>query len=254
MLKDYLGLPEEVDGITLYPIKVLDWEEFSSEAYRFLPYGYDFLKFRLKASSEVKLFDFLVAIISDEIETSKSQNHTLLDGLEKMFSLITRQNVRGFVDTKNQEWWFELEDGGRITKHNYDSIRDIVMRQNLIFEPVVAPDELSQKMIDDAIAILNKKGSPSDLEAMICAVCNSKGISAKEMEHYTYYQLRADFEMSQRLDFSRAIHVYRAQGATVEPPNIADKLSIHENPYGRERLFRRSDRKDDEKLRQMMQN
>ena len=253
MLKDYLGMPEEVQGIALYPIKVLDWEEFAPEAYRFLPYGYDFLKFRLKASSDIKLFDFLVAIISDEIVNSKSKSHQLLDGIEKMFSLITRQTVKGYLNTKNQEWWFELEDGSKINKDNYDEIREVVMRQNLIFEPLVAPDEFSQKLIDDAIAILNKKGSPSDLEAMICAVCNSKGVSASEMENYTYYQLRADFEMSQRLDYSRAIHVYRAQGATVDPPNIAEALSIHENPYGREKLFKRSDRKDDEKLTKMMQ-
>lgn len=252
MLKDYLGMSDEVKGVKLFPVKVLQWEEFLEVAQLFLPHGYDFLKHRLKASPEVKLFDFLIAIIMDEIITSNNGSHSLLLDFQKLLEIITRQKVTGQVNLKTCDLWFELEDGTRIDRDNYDEIRQVVMRQNLIFEPIIAPDEYSQKLIDNAIAVLSKKGTPSDLEAMICAVCNCKGVSASEMENYTYYQLRADFEMSQRLDYSRAIHVYRSQGATIDPPNIAEELSIHENPYGRERLFKRSDRKDDERLQSMM--
>ena len=45
--------------------------------------------------------------------------------------------------------------------------------------------------------------------------------------------------MISRIETNRAIPIYRANGADVEPMNLTQELSIHKNPYGADVLFRK---------------
>ena len=64
-------------------------------------------------------------------------------------------------------------------------------------------------------------------------------------EDYTFYQLQADYEMELRLEQSRAIPVYRAVGADIEPIVLAEVLSMHEDPYSFDKMFKKNDRQKD---------
>ena len=62
MIKDYLGKSEVVDGIEIFPISVLDWEEFSEVGGKYLLYGYNFINYRLKPHKKMKLFDLVISL------------------------------------------------------------------------------------------------------------------------------------------------------------------------------------------------
>jgi hypothetical protein len=123
------------------------------------------------------------------------------------------------------------------------------MEQNLIFDPIVAPNKKSQDIIDKAIERKKSMGGnvETNIESMIILVSKSRPVT----EDYTYYQLQADYEMVLRLEQSRAIPTYRAVGADIDPIELGAILSIHEDPYSVDKMFKRNDRgKDKEMMKQ----
>lgn len=254
MMKDYLNLPEEVEGIgKIYPISVVEWEEFSRLAQRFLLIGYDHLKYRLQVKEEVKLMDFLIALcLNSNDENERVKN---LESFKRLVEMTTRKAVRFMFDKVSKEWFFFLEekdDGLQINRDNFDTFRQIVMRQNLLFEPLVAPNELGQQAIDEAIERMNRRGSPVDLESMLAVVSMVKGILPHQLTDYSYYQLRADYEVFQRIESNRIIHLYRCQGGKGDDIEMVAPLSIHENPYGFDRLFSKVDAQKENQLQKML--
>ena len=81
---------------------------------------------------------------------------------------------------------------------------------------------------------------------MIVVVSLHKNINLDEL---TYYQLRADYEIITKIEANRAIPLYRVNGAEVDMYNLTDELSIHNNPYGADALFRK--RNDGEMLNKL---
>ena len=254
MLKDYLNLPEEVPGLGyIYPVSIMEWETFSQCARTYLLYSYDFLKYRCELDESVKLLDFIMALILQE--KSEEEGVQSLKQFVQMLSLTFREPVKSFFHTSSQSWVFligEEKDARYLTRDNFDLYRDVVMRQNLLFEPLVAPNEFSQKTIDDAILKMSRRAPETDLESMLALVSVVKGVSPEALQTYSYYQLRADYEISQRVEYNRFIHLYRSQGAKAEPLNLSAKLEMLENPYSFEKLFKKVDAVKESSFQKML--
>ena len=125
-----------------------------------------------------------------------------------------------------------------INKLNFNEFREIVMNQNLLYEPIIAPTKQAQKYIDAKLS--NTNGVESDLEAIVAFVCTNS--MSMDISNYTYYRMMADFySLMKQLSRSDMI-CYRAGGMTqkngkpLDIPNIIDKLGINNNPY--ENIFK----------------
>lgn len=251
MIKDYLGKSEVVDGIEIFPISVLDWEEFSEVGGKYLLYGYNFINYRLKPQKKMKLFDLVISLVATEVMESQDPECKAIKDLERLFELATKRKATLKTD-KYGHWGVEIEDTGIINQHNYDAIREVIMRQNLMFEPLIVEDEYTQKIIDKAVKVRNKSGGEFDFQSMLVYVCNKKQILPSQMKDYTYYQLRCDNEMFQRIDFNDSIHPYRAQGAKVDSMNTYKALETLSNPNSWDKFFVKADKKADADLQRAL--
>lgn len=251
MIKDYLGKSEIVDGIELFPISVLDWEEFNEVGAKFLLYGYNFINYRLKPQKKMKLFDLVVSLIASEIVEGRDVEGKSIKDLERLFELVTKRPA-ALKSNKQGYWFIEIEETGVINQHNYDAIREVIMRQNLMFEPLIVEDEYTQKVIDKAVKTRNRSGGEFDFHSMLVYVCNKKQILPSQMGDYTYYQLRCDNEMFQRIDFNESIHPYRAQGAKVDSLNVYKGLETLSNPNAWDKFFVKADKKADADLQRAL--
>lgn len=251
MIKDYLNLPDEVDGLKgIYAISILDWEEFKELAQRFLLYSYDFLKYRAKITADVKMFDFIIAMI---LQAEKEEDRVKgIEDFQRLISLTTHQEAKLLFNPASSEWVFKIGESGELNKHNFDDYKAVVLRQNLLFEPLTAPNEIAQKVIDDAIARMSKKGGEVSLEAMIAVVSVVRCLSPDQFKNYSYYQLRADYEISQRIEMNRVVHLYKSQGGNGDVIEMVSELSIHQNPYGFDALFSKVDMKKEEALKKAL--
>lgn len=252
MIKDYLNLPEEIEGIgKVYPVSILEWETFLSLAQRFLLYSYDMLKYKFKIEQEISMLDFIFAIILQS-DDDEERVQGIVD-LQRLLSIVLKEDVKAFYNTVNQEWVLIVgEDKGEVNKRNFDALKSVLLRQNLLFEPLIANNDLGQQIIDDAIRRLSRGGDPVDLESMLVAVSVVKGISPSDFSNYSYYQLRADYELSQRIENNRVLHLYRSQGGKGEPTSLVSPMSIHENPYGFDKLFNKMDMNKEKQFQKML--
>lgn len=251
MIKDYLGKSEVVDGIELFPISVLDWEEFNTVGGKFLLYGYNFINYRLKPKKKMKLFDLVISLVASAIVEENDIEGQAIKDLERLFELVTKRPAT--LKMNKQGYWFvEIEETGVINQHNYDAIREVIMRQNLMFEPLIVEDEYTQKVIDKAVKTRNRSGGEFDFHSMLVYVCNKKQILPSQMGDYTYYQLRCDNEMFQRIDFNESIHPYRAQGAKVDSLNVYKGLETLSNPNAWDKFFVKADKKADADLQRAL--
>lgn len=252
MINDYLGKSEIIHGIELFPVSILEWEEFESVGCKYLVYGYNFINYRLKPNKEdVRPFDLLMSFIANDILESKNQNCNTVAELERMFNIVTKKEAKLNIDVETGKWSFIIEDK-EINRDNFDDIITVIMRQNLIFEPLIVEDEYTQQIIDDAIRVKNIGGGEFDFKSMLIYVCNRRNLSPSDMSNYTYYQLRCDNEMIQRIEFNDSIHHYRSQGAKVESVNFYKTMETLSNPNSWDKLFKRVDQNSDKKMEQVM--
>lgn len=243
-LKYYLNQPIETSiGKPLYCILLKDWERYIKIAGKYLTICDLFLRRRLELPNEVKLFDYVIMVAIQEGE---------IDKLEKMFSLAFCEPVKCFAMFKQgkidiESTFFAVGDLDKkdcvINRDNYEEIREIMKEQSLLHDPLVGKNERSQKVIDQAIEKKMKSmsnGKKSSTEAML--VLNSTMFPV-DLETYTYYQLQAQYEILNRKENALAIHIYRSQGAKIDPIMLNEDLSIHDNPYSFEKLFRVDNKK-----------
>ena len=251
--KYYMGFDVPCGGLSVSPkpVRLMDWEKFIPVAYEMLRLNNELLRKRLKLDESVLLYDYVLDYMIKMSEERFGQEGSFaLVLISSVFSLCYRLPVEPMVQKKDGEvnLVFKIGDNDEdlITRDNYEEIRAMIMEQNLIFEPIVAPNKKSQDIIDKAIERKRSSGSnvETNLESMIILVSKSRPIT----EDYTYYQLQADYEMVLRLEQSRAIPTYRAVGADIDPIELGAILSIHEDPYSFEKMFRKNDRSKDAEM------
>lgn len=251
--KYYMGFDVPCGGLSVSPkpVRLMDWEKFIPVAYEMLRLNNELLRKRLKLDESVLLYDYVLDYMIKMSEERFGQEGSFaLVLISSVFSLCYRLPVEPMLQKKDGDvnLVFKIGDNDEdlITRDNYEEIRAMIMEQNLIFEPIIAPNKKSQDIIDKAIE--RKRGSGSNvetnIESMIILVSKSRPVT----EDYTYYQLQADYEMVLRLEQSRAIPTYRAVGADIDPIELGAILSIHEDPYSFEKMFRKNDRSKDAEM------
>ena len=251
--KYYMGFDVPCGGLSVSPkpVRLMDWEKFIPVAYEMLRLNNELLRKRLKLDESVLLYDYVLDYMIKMSEERFGQEGSFaLVLICSVFSLCYRLPVEPMLQKKDGEvnLVFKIGDNDEdlITRDNYEEIRTMIMEQNLIFEPIVAPNKKSQDIIDKAIERKRSSGSnvETNIESMIILVSKSRPVT----EDYTYYQLQADYEMVLRLEQSRAIPTYRAVGADIDPIELGAILSIHEDPYSFEKMFRKNDRSKDAEI------
>ena len=248
--KYYVGIDVPCANLSVSPkpIRLLDWELFQTIAYEPLRINEDVLRKRLKLDESITLYDYLLQYMMEKAKNETGKEEYGLIILAQIFSMAFRLPVELRIEEDNGKVGFVFcinnNDNDIINRRNYKAVREMIMEQNLMFEPIVAPNKKSQDAIDKAIERKRNTGSTieTNIESMIVLVSKSRKID----EEYTFYQLQADYEMELRLEQSRAIPVYRAVGADIEPITLAEVLSMHEDPYSFEKMFRRNDRAKDD--------
>lgn len=248
--KYYMGFDVPCGGLSVSPkpVRLMDWEKFIPVAYEMLRLNNELLRKRLKLDESVLLYDYVLEYMIKMSEERFGQEGSFaLVLISSVFSLCYRLPVEPMLQKKDGDvnLVFKIGDNDEdlITRDNYEEIRAMIMEQNLIFEPIIAPNKKSQDIIDKAIERKRSSGSnvETNIESMIILVSKSRPVT----EDYTYYQLQADYEMVLRLEQSRAIPTYRAVGADIDPIELGAILSIHEDPYSFEKMFRKNDRSKD---------
>ena len=152
----------------------------------------------------------------------KNKIKELLEMLLKKKVEITKENI--FI-------YEEKDIVGNINKNNFDKFRDIVMKNNLLYEPLVGYDLNSNEIIKKAIKSKSEKGKKSSLESIIGIVSINRNLSDKEIQEYTIYRLYADFELISRQHYNQLYFMLKTAGSSVGLIELSEEINIYKNPY-----------------------
>ena len=272
-LTNYLMLPQEIEGVgNIYPVRLKDIEDFNKFSGLIFANGKTSLKNLYKYEGEY-LLDFLinpksplviyknlqdqteeiiknnpnkeqVKIMKDVLKKTKEELNLeiTIEDFENIFKIITREEVKfEYVNVDNNfEYTFKIGNNkGNINKYNFNSVRDLVMEQNIIFEPVTSPSKLGNDIIRKTMEKLYIGGRKTSMASMIGIVNQELKLEGNILD-YTYYRLVYDFKLIERKHNNIYNAIFASQGAKnciIEGLN--EEIDMYDNPFSKDKLFPR---------------
>lgn len=165
----------------------------------------------------------------DTLESNKIAFNQVKEQLCELFKYTVHHEVVFNFELKRFDILCNNELYGFVDRDNFYEYRDMIMEQNIIHEPRIAPNLRSQEEIDKALKQRFSDGETS-LESMVA-------IADIGFEDITYYRLYVEFTSKIReLDYIGAV-IYRANGCKMDGdkeipiPNLSEPFSFKNNPY-----------------------
>ena len=266
-LNNYLMLPEEIEGIgKVYPIKLKDWDNFCKLGGMIFSNGIQNIKNLYKFEGDYSLdfyvgkgtpcfvfkktYDNLMSNINilNTIERNIIENNIkelkksikldfTIEDVEELFSLVLRKSVKyEYAETEdNVEYLFKIEDSNcSINRYNFEELRKVVMKQNLMYEPLTSPDELTNMILQESVEkMINKnKGKGRSFENIVAMVSLEKGLKDSEVLDYTYYRIMKDYYMIERKHKNIYNAIFMSQGAKkCKIESFDEDIDMYYNPY-----------------------
>lgn len=215
--KYIFGKPDYIESIgNVYPVKLKDYDEFIDLSV----YLYFNKQHFPDLVQDFSLFELLINGLSEE---------GIIDVLKRLFQIVLKQDV-SFIDNY-YEFYFQLENGNKINKDNYDELRKVVMKQNLMFEQKVYKSKLVQEWANKSLKEKVKKGIKIEFEDMITTVSVFTGKHYWDLAEYTIYQLKADFNRITKFKNYDSSVAMKCAGADVPLEHFAEYVDMFKNPY-----------------------
>lgn len=224
-LDNIFNKPQYIHGVgCIYPVLLKDWDEFES-------------------NSKILFFDNTNLVSNDE-----SQNYPLLTKLmygfedPKIFiSLISILKIALRVDEIKSVQFTDGEHGLYIDElhvirpNDYDEIRNIIIKQNIIILPKVYKNAETQKWAERVLEARKKNAPNVTLEDMITTVSVMKGVHYWDLENYNMYQLKSDFERVCQIKNNESESLVFANPyvdlSKVKISHFAESFDLYRSPY-----------------------
>ncbi len=220
-LKYIFRRPEHVEGLgEIHPIKLKDYDEFVQYA-TVLQVSKKTMK--LDEDDSIANFDLLLGCIA--------QDESILYFVTGLLNLVTGKHFH-FSTEDDRVVFTDTDYSVKLSYDNYDQFRDIVMRQNLIFEKKVYKNKHLQEWAEMALKERSKNSIKVTTEDMITTVHAFTGTSFEVIENYTIYQLKAVFERVSKIkDYDTSIQARLAGNDKADVQPYMGELNMFKNPY-----------------------
>jgi hypothetical protein len=199
-----------------------------------LSFQYDEIINKIKEDIQTAYSKVNDCFIDDDIRNNIKfieycENNIPKNKLKELLEMLLKKEVE--ITKENIFIYEEKNIVGNINKDNFDKFRDIVMKNNLLYEPLVGYDLNSNEIIKKAIKSKSEKGKKSSLESVIGIVSINRNLSDKEIQEYTIYRLYADFELISRQHYNQLYFMLKTVGSSVDLMELSEEINIYKNPY-----------------------
>ncbi|MFB5759103.1 hypothetical protein [Paenibacillus medicaginis] len=218
-LNHILGYPEIISGIgEVHPITLKDYDLFEScSSVLYLTkahFGENY--------ADHFLLDLLVLGVNDDV---------IKNSLRLIFSIVTKKEVTLHIDASTNNYAFVIDEENQINKYNYDQLRQLIMKQNLMFEQKVYKNKIIKEWAEKALKARSKKGAKITIEDIISTISVFTGKHYKDLASYTIYQLQSDFNRINKLkDYDATIAFKCAGDDKSKIGHYAEFIDLFKNP------------------------
>ena len=230
IIKDNIENKNIIKSITIYPIKLKDYEEFSK---------YSSLLYLSKNHFDESVRDnSLLELLYLSHSSLGLTTEDFINNLCKLFSIVTLKEV-DFIE-KDGKIAFWIDENGFIDQSNYEKVRVIIMKQNLIHEQKVYKTKLMAQWAEKALLAKQKTAPKISLEDIVSTVSVGCHKHYWDLENYTIYQIYSDFYRLRKIIEHDSSVQFKCAGADLKLPEFAEDLDLYHNPY--DDLFVSSDK------------
>jgi hypothetical protein len=215
---DYIDGIDKKTPIIIHPIKLLAYNKFQ-DCSKLL-----YVSKNHFADTNYSLLELLF-LARESLEISYED---LINKLCQLFSLVTHKEVI-FVTDKYEG--FLIDNINLIHVNNYDAIREIIMKQNLMFEQKVFKNKKVQEWANKVIEAKTKNQPKIGMEEIITTVSTFTGKHYWDLQNYTIYQIYSDFYRIRKMKSYDTTTMAKSHGADIEIDDFAEDLDIYKNPY-----------------------
>lgn len=223
-LNNIFQKPVDVKGVgSIYPVKLKDWDEFEDNLNPII-LGKNHIQFN--TDEDIPLLDRLM-IISEE-------NEGIIHSLCRVFDIITR--TVGFkLVVSEDNYAFINNENQLVTSNNYEKIRELVLYQNILFEPKIYKNPHVAKWAAKVLEARKKNAPNVTLEDKISTVSVMTGKHYWDLAEYTIYQIDYDFNRIIKIkDYdsqSMLLANPYADNSKLKIKHFAESIDMYENPY-----------------------
>lgn len=221
-MDNILQKPVNINNVgNIYPIKVEDWDEFDSYL-NVLMISKKHIE--VKIDEDVPLLHRIVLGIRDE-----SINQMFCE----IFNLITRTDSFR-LHSSPEEYFFMNDEDKIVDADNYEEIRNTVLRQNLLFEPKVYKSKMMQEWAEKVLEARSKNSANITMEDMITTVACLSGKHYWDLEKYSIYQLKCEFQRWNKIkqyDTTSILYANPYAASEVKLDHFAEYLDMYADPY-----------------------
>lgn len=225
--------PYVLNGTKIYPVKLKDYDKFKQYA-QYIIFSHEHLKLDYEESllpcvimngmlfyNNGKQFDI-------NSEYGKELYIKVISEICDMFSIVCRDKMNYKPEIKG----FSNENKTIVLlEEDFDDIRTIILKQNLIFEPKIYESEMQQKWAEK-VKRSRSKSNNSDLCEVINIVSCEKKISYEEIDEYNILQLYADYYRFINTKEAETIALFRTVASSdTKLPNVNFSDAIFKKLY-----------------------
>lgn len=215
----------------IYPVLMKDYEEFITKSniilYNYEHFDVDYISnFFDIPKDDIKLLDLIAIMFYQE-----KMYEQIIKNLEDVFSIVLRKKINSYFN--EGVLYFYSDEGNIINRDNYDEIRKIIMEQNLLFEPKVFKNKHTQEWAELVLKQREKNSVKMTIEDMITTVAVFSGKHYWDLENYSYYQLKAEFNRISKIKEYETMSIALANpyASNIEIKHFAEDTEILKNPY-----------------------
>lgn len=204
----------------LNPIRLKDYDEFAQSSFLL----------HISKNHFAEMDYPLLLLIFMSADYLKLTEEEVVTNFEKLFSLVTNKEVNFYYQESTNTGGFLVDQKFFITPDNYDSIRKIIMNQNLMFEQKVYKNKKVQEWANKVWEAKQKKNTIS-LEDIITTVSVYKGVTYNQIMDQTLYQLYADFYRIRKMKKYDSDIIFRSVSDNITIEDFAETIDLLHNPY-----------------------
>lgn len=212
-----MNKPCFLDGVgNIYPVILNDYKKFSKYI-NYIKFNKELIGVKSDDISLLKLMFFSYVksytdnvFNGDQSEAIEKVSSDLID----LFKIVLKKNFE--LKICDEDIYFlstEKDDMSEINEDNYDIIRGIILKQNVIHEEKIYEDEVANKWLKKAKKAHSK--NQIDLAEIIALVKNNNGLTYSEILEQNMFQLYLDF---------KSISIGKEYEASILFKTVSDKV------------------------------
>ena len=217
----FFDKPCEVMGVTLYPIKAKEYEQFLSYA-KYLMFSAKHLGINTK---EIDLLTAIIILSSTSSDGKMDEDSLLTTLIEicNLFSLLTRKEI-DYKLTNDGYVFMDSEGSTLINKGNFNRIRTTTLKMGLLREPKIYERDIDRKW-DEKVRIAHSKNTPSlEFGEIVLVVSQDMKFTIEQVLELNVFQLNSYYMRIMHIHEAETTRLFATVSADCKPTPFAKNV------------------------------